>query len=68
MMLHESLPLGIVWRTIWFLGTNCSSPPVVVAILVEKPPVVTIESTIVTVGSVVESVVSLSTEVMQSWL
>lgn len=64
----DSLTLDGVLRTICFLGTKCSSPPAVVTIAADDPPVVTAESTIVTAGSMVATVESLSIEPLQLWL
>ena len=57
----DKLTLGIVLRTIW-------SFPIAVAIAAGKPSVATIESTVVTVGSVVATVESLSNAMLHSWL
>lgn len=59
-----SLILSIVLRTAWSLGTNSSSPPIVVTIMAEKPPVATTELIVRTVGSAVVNVYSLSTVVL----
>lgn len=47
----DSSTLGVVQKTVWFLWTKCSSPPVIVAIAVEKLVVATAESIVVTIGS-----------------
>lgn len=43
------LTLGIVWRTVWFLGTKCSCPPAVVAIVAEETLVTTAELVVATI-------------------
>lgn len=48
----DSSTLGIMQRTVWFLGTKFSSLLVVVAIVAEKPPIVTAELIVVTTRSV----------------
>lgn len=58
------MALGIMWRTVWSVGTQCPSPPVMVMIAAEKPPVATDESSIGIVGSTVVTVESLLTEVL----
>lgn len=64
----NSLTLVIVWSKIWSLGTKCSSPPIVVAMAIEKPSAVTVRSTVVTTRSVVAIILLLSTEVLWSSL
>lgn len=62
------LTLGCAWRMGWFLGTRCSSPPVMVAFANGKPLVATAKSADGTIQSTTEIVVSLLTEMLWSRL
>lgn len=64
----DGLTMAIMLRTEWSLGSKCLSPPSVVSITTDKPPVATADLTIVTDGSVVTTVELLLTEAFQSWL
>lgn len=50
------------------MGTKCSSKHATVAFADENAPVSTVESTTLTVGSMVATFESLSTEALWSWL
>lgn len=60
-----SLMLSSVWSTGWFLGTRCSSLPVVIAFTAEKLPVVTTKLIVRIVGLAVATVELLSTKVLR---
>lgn len=60
--------MGNGWRTVWSMGTKCSSKHATVAFADENAPVSTVESTTLTVGSMVATFESLSTEALWSWL